>query len=58
VSTEPKQSTPLTLRIQSISGPPYEKWDFTLGNAVRFGGPAAERFDDTIVVGARAQQAI
>ena len=39
----------------SIAKPPYNKWDFTLGNAVRFGGPAVERFGDTIVVGARAQ---
>ena len=39
----------------SIAKPPYESWDFTLGQAIRFGGQAVERFDDTIVVAARAE---
>ena len=39
----------------SLARPPYDKWEFTLGNAVRFGGPAVERFGDTIVVAARAE---
>ncbi len=39
----------------SISSPPYTSWDFTLGTDFRFGGPAAHRFGDTILVIARAE---
>jgi hypothetical protein len=39
----------------SISSPPYSSWDFKFGTAIPFGGPAAHRFGDTILVIARAQ---
>lgn len=39
----------------SIAEPPYTSWDFHLGSAIRFGGPAAHRFGDTILVIARAE---
>jgi hypothetical protein len=39
----------------AISSPPYTSWDFTLGAARRFAGPAAERFGDTILVVSRGE---
>lgn len=39
----------------SIAEPPYTSWDFHLGSAIRFGGPAAHQLGDTIVVIARAE---
>ncbi len=39
----------------SIAEPPYTSWEFHPGAAIRFGGPAAHRFGDTILVIARAE---
>ena len=40
----------------AISSPPYTSWDINkVGTAIRFGGPAAERFGDTILVVARGE---
>lgn len=39
----------------SIARPPYTSWEFALGTAVRFGGPAVHRFGDTVLVIARGE---
>ena len=39
----------------AVSAPPFKKWDFELGQSVRFSGHAVERFGDTIVVASRAE---
>ena len=50
-STHPENTLPGF----SVSSPPHKTWDFTLGDAVRFGGPAVQRVGNTILVIARAE---